>query len=117
MIKCTGVPIKVISKRTVYKHGKYIRTHSKSPEAKHDDDEVHHISEEHQSVDISGSSVLSMQAVVDECLCWLISIPHSEREKEKKKERGSGYTINKGSTLLNMHLVSSSILTGPINPE
>lgn len=67
---------------------RYIHTHSKRPETKHDDNKVHDISEEHQSVDISGSSVLSMQDVVDESLCWLICIPHSEREKgEKERER------------------------------
>lgn len=76
-----------------YINTKHIRTHSKSPEAKHDDDEVHHISEEHQSVDISGSSVLSMQDVLDERLCWFISIHHSERETEMKERERSGYTV------------------------
>lgn len=75
-------------KWSVGNHFKNIPTHSKSPEAKYDDDEVHDIGEEHQSVDISGSSVLSMQDVVDESLCWLISIPHSDTEKREKKERG-----------------------------
>lgn len=46
--------------------------HPKSPEAKDNDDEVDDISEEHESVDISGSSILSIHNIFEEALCGLV---------------------------------------------
>lgn len=47
------------------------QTYSKGPEAKDDDDEVHHISQEHESVNICGSTVPAVQDVLEELARWL----------------------------------------------
>lgn len=65
-------------------------THPKSPETKHHDDEVHHVGEEHQSVDVGGGSVLGVQDVLDERVSWFIDpvdagTPEG-REREKERE-------------------------------
>lgn len=47
------------------------QTYSKGPEAEDDDDEVYHISQEHEGVDIRGSTVLAVQDVLEELARWL----------------------------------------------
>lgn len=47
-------------------------THPKGPKAKDDDDEVNDIGEEHESVDVSGSSVLGVKDPPEETLGRLV---------------------------------------------
>lgn len=52
-------------------------THSKGPKAKDDDDKVNDISEEHESVDVSGSSVLGVKNLSKETLGWFVDFVNS----------------------------------------
>lgn len=55
-------------------------THPKSPEPKDDDDEVHHVCEEHECIDICGGSVLGMEDVSEESIRGSVDTLHSTKE-------------------------------------
>lgn len=54
--------------------------HPKGPEAKDDDDEVDDISQEHESIDISGCTVLGVQDVMEEASQGPVHALGPERE-------------------------------------
>lgn len=47
-------------------------SHPKSPKAKDDDDEVNDVREEHEGVDVGGSSVLGVKNPPEETLRWFV---------------------------------------------
>lgn len=59
-----GIGIGCVSRVALYSkciHCSHVNsTHSKGPETEDNDDEIHHVSEEHEGVDISGSTVRRM---------------------------------------------------------
>lgn len=54
-----------------------VPTHPKGPKAKDDDDEVNDVGEEHESVDVSGSSVLGVKDPPEETLGRLVHFVHT----------------------------------------
>lgn len=62
-----------------------LKTYAKSPESKHDDDEVHGISEEHEHVDVSDSTVFRVDQVVEELADGQVEFHSSAENKDNER--------------------------------
>lgn len=72
-----------------------IIAHPKSPESKDDDDEVDHVGEEHERVDVSGSPILGVEDTPEEVLGWLVNAVNAGGKRSTLGAEGAGMLLLK----------------------